>query len=60
MIKSWHESDKKRYLGMQVIVRSANRGNGYNAWNVNPAGNVNNNNAANNSLTLAPDCTGQR
>lgn len=41
-------------------MRSANRGNGYNAWNVNPAGNVNNNNAANNSLTLAPDCTGQR
>ena len=41
-------------------LRSAYRGNGYNAWNVNPAGNVNNNNAANNSLTLAPDCTGQR
>ena len=41
-------------------MRSANRGNGYNAWNVNPSGNVNNNNAANNSLTLAPDCTGQR
>lgn len=38
-------------------MRSSNRGNGYNAWNVNPSGNVNNNNAANNSLTLAPDCT---
>ena len=41
-------------------MRSANRSNGNNAWNVNPSGNVNNNNAANNSLTLAPDCTGQR
>lgn len=35
-------------------VSSANRGNGYNAWNVNPSGNVNNNNSTN-SLTGAPD-----
>ena len=26
-------------------LRSANRGNAYNTWNVNPSGNVNNNNA---------------
>ena len=28
-----------------VRLRSANRGNAYNTWNVNPSGNVNNNNA---------------
>jgi hypothetical protein len=40
------------YLG--VRLRSANRGNGYNAWNVNPSGNVNNNNAVN-ANRCAPD-----
>lgn len=36
-------------------LRSANRGNGYNTWNVNAAGGVNNNNAPN-SNRFAPDC----
>lgn len=36
-----------------VRLRSANRSNGYNTWNVNSSGNVNNNNAAN-SWRFAP------
>jgi hypothetical protein len=38
-----------------VRLRSANRGNSYNTWNVNTSGNANNNNA-NNSYRCAPDC----
>lgn len=36
-----------------VRLRSANRGNAYNTWNVNSSGNVNNNNATN-SNRFAP------
>lgn len=36
-------------------MRSANRGNTNNVWNVNSSGNVNNNNA-NNGNYCAPDC----
>nr|DAG46403.1 MAG TPA: protein of unknown function DUF1936 [Caudoviricetes sp.] len=39
-------------------MRSANRGNGYNTWNVNTSGNVNNNNAYN-AWRCAPDCVKQ-
>nr|DAE91798.1 MAG TPA: protein of unknown function DUF1936 [Caudoviricetes sp.] len=38
-------------------MRSANRGNGYNTWNVNTSGNVNNN--AYNAWRCAPDCVKQ-
>lgn len=38
-----------------VRLRSANRGNAYNTWNVNPSGNANNNNATN-ANRPAPDC----
>jgi hypothetical protein len=34
-------------------LRSANRGNGNNAWNVNTSGNANNNNATNANRALA-------
>ena len=34
-------------MGRNVRLRSANRGNGNNAFNVNSSGNVNNNNASN-------------
>ena len=37
------------------IVRSANRDNACNTWNVNSSGNVNNNNASN-ANTFEPDC----
>ena len=37
-----------------VRLRSANRGNANNAWNVNAAGNINNNNA-NNAYRSTPD-----
>ena len=36
-------------------LRSANRGNSNNVWNVNSGGNLNNNNA-NNSYRSLPDC----
>ena len=36
-------------------LRSANRGNANNAWNVNSTGNANNNNATN-ANRCAPDC----
>ena len=36
-------------------MRSANRGNGNNVWNVNATGNANNNNATN-ANRCAPDC----
>ena len=36
-------------------LRSANRGNANNTWNVNTSGNANNNNA-NNANRPAPDC----
>lgn len=36
-------------------LRSANRGNANNAWNVNSSGNANNNNATN-ANRPAPDC----
>ena len=36
-------------------LRSANRGNAYNTWNVNTSGNANNNNATN-ANRVAPDC----
>ena len=39
-------------------MRSANRGNSYNAWYVNSTGNVNNNNA-NNGYRCAPDWVSQ-
>lgn len=38
-----------------VRLRSANRGNSYNTWNVNTSGNVNNNNASN-ANRFSPDC----
>lgn len=38
-----------------VRLRSANRDNACNTWNVNSSGNVNNNNAVN-ALRCAPDC----
>lgn len=38
-----------------VRLRSANRGNSYNTWNVNASGNVNNNNASN-ANRFSPDC----
>ena len=38
-----------------VRLRSANRGNANNTWNVNTAGNANNNNATN-ANRPAPDC----
>ena len=38
-----------------VWMRSANRGNSRNVWNVNSSGNVNNNNAYNGNR-CAPDC----
>lgn len=38
-----------------VRLRSANRGNSNNAWNVNASGYLNNNNA-NNSYAAVPDC----
>lgn len=43
------------YSAQNVRLRSANRGNANNTWNVNSGGNVNNNNAywAN---RCAPDC----
>lgn len=34
-------------MTQNVRLRSANRGNGYNTWNVNSSGNVNTNNAIN-------------
>ena len=40
---------------VNVWLRSANRGNANNAWNVNSSGNVNNNNARN-ALRGCPDC----
>lgn len=44
-----------RLKAQNVRLRSANRGNGNNTWNVNTSGNVNNNNA-NNAHRCAPDC----
>ena len=41
--------------GAVARLRSANRNNSNNEWNVNSTGNVNNNNA-NNSYRCAPDC----
>ena len=41
-----------------VRLRSANRGNSNNAWNVNSSGYLNNNNA-NNSYAALPDCAYQ-
>ena len=38
-----------------VRLRSANRGNSNNVWNVNTAGYLNNNNASN-SYAAVPDC----
>ena len=38
-----------------VWLRSCNRGNANNAWNINTSGNVNNNNA-NNANRGCPDC----
>lgn len=43
-------------MGRNVRLRSANRGNGNNAFNVNSSGNVNNWNAIN-TLRSAPDWT---
>ena len=40
---------------MNIRLRSANRGNANNTWNVNSSGNINNNNA-NNANRVAPDC----
>ena len=49
-------SIKTQAVGCKVVrLRSANRNNSYNTWNVNPSGNVNNNNARN-SFRSAPDC----
>ena len=42
-----------------VRLRSANRGNSYNTWNVNTSGNVNNNNT-NNANRFSPDCVAYR
>ena len=50
---------RKAYRGVgyaqNVRLRSANRGNANNAWNVNSSGNANNNNATN-ANRPAPDC----
>lgn len=43
------------YRAQNCRLRSANRGNSNNAWNVNTTGNLNNNNA-NNAYCCAPDC----
>ena len=40
---------------VNVRLRSPNRGNANNTWNVNSSGNVNNNNA-NNAYRGCPDC----
>ena len=40
---------------VNVFLRSCNRGNANNEWNVNTSGNVNNNNA-NNANRGCPDC----
>ena len=40
---------------VNVRLRSANRGNSNNVWNVNSGGYLNNNNA-NNSYAALPDC----
>lgn len=42
-------------LRQNVRLRSANRGNGNNTWNMNTGGNVNNNNAYN-ANRCCPDC----
>ena len=42
-------------LSQNVTLRSANRGNAYNRWNLNSSGNANNNNATN-ANAPAPDC----
>lgn len=42
-------------IRQNVRLRSANRSNANNVWNVNASGNVNNNNA-NNAYRFAPDC----
>lgn len=47
------------YNAQNVRLRSANRGNTNNTWNVNSSGNVNNNNAWN-SNRVAPDCVGSK
>lgn len=39
---------------VNLRLRSANRGNSYNVWNVNTSGNLNNNNA-NNAYASVPD-----
>ena len=41
---------------MNVWLRSANRSNANNAWNVNSSGKVNNNNNAYNANRGCPDC----
>lgn len=45
----------RRLKAQNVRLRSANRGNANNDWNVNTTGNANNNNA-NNANRPAPDC----
>ena len=50
---------KSKHMGCRlrqnVRLRSANRGNGNNTWNMNTGGNVNNNNAYN-ANRCCPDC----
>ena len=41
---------------VNVRLRSANRSNTNNVWNVNSAGYLNNNNNANNAYRAQPDC----
>ncbi len=42
-------------LWVKAVLRSANRNNSYNVWNVNTDGNVNNNNARNTNRVLPTD-----
>lgn len=42
-------------LWVKAVLRSANRNNAYNVWNVNTDGNVNNNNARNTNRVLPTD-----
>jgi len=67
LLTRWKDSDSRRISesnpgaiaeAQNVWLRSANRGNANNEWNVNSSGRANNNNA-NNGNRCAPDCQAQ-
>ena len=54
--RSGEHTDVGYCAAVNCRLRSANRSNGNNVWNVNTAGYLNNNNNANNAYRCQPDC----